>query len=123
MTAATANADSAGTFLYTTIKGAVAATNTLRLPTLTEVVVSTSAIDVAKATSLGNALDLVATGSGLTAGQGYLSWFQYGGNTYFLENIAEATATTGIDANDIIVKLTGLVDIGTLSVNSHVVAL
>ena len=123
VTAATANADSAGTFLYTTIKGAVAATNTLRLPTLTEVVVSTSAIDVAKATSLGNALDLVATGSGLTAGQGYLSWFQYGGNTYFLENIAEATATTGIDANDIIVKLTGLVDIGTLSVNSHVVAL
>jgi S-layer protein len=56
-----------------------------------------------------------AVNAGGAAGtDGYITWFQYGGDTYIVESLHDAAAThdfqNGIDA---IVKLTGLVDLST----------
>jgi S-layer protein len=42
-----------------------------------------------------------------------ISWFQYSGNTYIVENVASSSATSFTNASDVIVKLTGLVDLST----------
>lgn len=48
---------------------------------------------------------------------GAITWFQYGGNTYIVENVSnDASAFT--NATDVIVKLTGLVDLSTASFSS-----
>jgi S-layer protein len=65
----------------------------------------------ATVTTLDAALALASNNT--TAGQ--ITWFQYGTNTYIVEN---ADGTTGIDAatagptvGDVVVKLTGLIDL------------
>jgi len=47
-----------------------------------------------------------------------VSWFQYGGATYVIENSAANTATSFTNGSDVIVKLAGLVDLSTASFNS-----
>jgi len=44
-----------------------------------------------------------------TGAVGVISWFQYGGNTYIVDNVA----TAGIQTGDIVVKLTGTIDLST----------
>lgn len=51
-------------------------------------------------------LALAEASNNTTAGQ--ITWFQYGTNTYIVENV---DGTTGIDAGDLVVKVTGLVDL------------
>jgi S-layer protein len=59
-------------------------------------------------------LNLAAAGDGST--NGIISWFQYGGNTYVVEDkTADATYTV---ATDIVVKLSGLVDLSVASLNT-----
>lgn len=72
---------------------------------------STTATDVSAATTLAQALDLAAQ-SATGATNAGITWFQYGGNTYLVEdNTTNAAGTFG--ANDIVVKLTGLIDLST----------
>jgi hypothetical protein len=44
---------------------------------------------------------------------GQISWFQFGGNTYVIENVAHGVTFT--NSTDVIVKIVGLVDLGTAS--------
>lgn len=51
---------------------------------------------------------------------GYISWFQYGGNTYVVESRHDATGTLDFqNGTDMIVKLTGLVDLTHTSLNNN----
>jgi S-layer protein len=47
---------------------------------------------------------------------GDVSWFQFGGNTYVLENVSNAASFN--NASDIIVKITGAVDLSTAAFSS-----
>ena len=93
-----------------------------------------SQVNVASATSLANALDIAATQAAIldsqhsaantsvvngvleqNAGTGLVDYFQYGGNTYVVEAInssGTAAAHTGLGAGDVVVELTGQVNIG-----------
>ena len=69
-------------------------------------------LDPAGAPNLTDYANLAAAG---TAGTGQASWFQLGGNTYIVND--KSAATTFVDGADVIVKLTGLVDLSTASFN------
>jgi hypothetical protein len=49
-----------------------------------------------------------------TTDVGQISWFQFAGNTYVIENVSDS-ATAFQNGGDIIVKITGAVDLGTAS--------
>jgi S-layer protein len=70
-------------------------------------------ISVATATNFAGALDLAAAGT--TAG--VATWFQYGGNTYIVDDLATATTFT---ATEIVVKLVGTLDLSTSTLASNV---
>lgn len=86
-----------------------------------------SQVNVASATSLTDALNLAANYTLLVQDQGTaaatadlaantaaITWFQYGGDTYvvaMVNDTATAVQQTGLDANDIVVKLVGLHDL------------
>lgn len=79
-------------------------------------VFTTTKVDVSTATALiggtVNALDLaVAAADSTTNGQ--ITWFQYGGDTYVVQELGADAAVIGTD--DIVVKLTGLIDLSTAS--------
>lgn len=66
--------------------------------------------DTAVFQDLANAA--IANGS-----QGDVAWFQYGGNTFVVEH-AQAGGVTFLNNTDVIVKITGLVDLSTASFSS-----
>ncbi len=72
-----------------------------------------TAVNVASAgTSLAAALDIAAAHTsaiGTAAGDAYVDWFQFSGNTYVVEHIG--AAETALSTNDYVIKLTGLVDL------------
>lgn len=90
---------------------------------------ASSQVNVASATSLTQALNMAANytllvqdqgtaadaaANLLAANTGKITWFQYGGDTYvvaMVNDTAAAVQQTALDANDIVVKLTGLVDL------------
>jgi S-layer protein len=78
--------------------------------TLTKVTLDTTV------TNLDQALALASNNSVA----GTITWFQYGTNTYIVEN---TDGTTGIDATDIVVKLIGTVDLSNSTVGSHVITI
>jgi S-layer protein len=63
-------------------------------------------VDVSAATSLTAALDLAAAGDG--SSNGVISWFQFGGNTYVVQDLSNATSFD--NSTDIVVELVGLID-------------
>ncbi|MEJ2795676.1 DUF4214 domain-containing protein [Iodobacter sp. LRB] len=89
--------------------------------------VAASQINVATAASLTDALNMAANftllttaqgtdpaASTLAANTGRVDWFQYGGDTYvvaMVNSTGAALQQTALDANDIVVKITGLVDL------------
>jgi S-layer protein len=58
--------------------------------------------------------NLAAQGDGSV--NGILSWFQFSGNTYIVEDVSAGTSF--LNGTDIVVKLTGLVDLSTSSINT-----
>lgn len=120
VSAVVTGAQSSGAFAFTTINGATHASAqsiTFDAFTIGENFTS-SAVNVATATSLANALDIAAGQAGaVAAGNGVVEWFQYGGNTYLVDAIGGAGAHTGtaatdaLQATDIVVKLTGLANL------------
>jgi S-layer protein len=67
-----------------------------------------TAVNVSAASTLAAAIDLASAGDGST--NGIIRWFQFGGNTYVVEDVS---AGTTIQAADIVVKLTGTLDLST----------
>ncbi len=82
----------------------------------TEVFTATK-VDVSTATALiggtTNALDLALAADGSTNAQ--IKWFQYAGDTYVVQDLSAAAT---VQTTDIVVKLTGLIDLSTLTVAS-----
>ncbi|NMM25960.1 MAG: DUF4214 domain-containing protein [Glaciimonas sp.] len=86
-----------------------------------------SQINVSGAATLANALDMAANFTLLTQVQGAtvatanlaantakIDWFQFGGDTYVVAMVNSTGAgvqQTGLDANDIVVKITGMVNL------------
>jgi S-layer protein len=96
----------ATTAVYTTIADAVAGSgDKIAFADHGAEVFNSTKVNVDAATDLGAALTLATQNAGGANSQ--ISWFQYGGNTYVVENNTAA----GFDATDIVVKLTGLVDL------------
>lgn len=93
-----------------------AATDKILFANLGTEVFTTTKLDVSTATALiggtVNALDLAAAAADSTT-NGQITWFQYGGNTYVVQELGANAATIGTD--DIVVKLTGLIDLATAS--------
>jgi len=73
-------------------------------------------IDVSTATTLTAALNLAAADNG----GNLVTWFQYAGNTYLVEDIATSTS---LHATDLVVKITGLVDLSTAVYASNVLTI
>lgn len=93
---------------YTTIMDLAAGDSITFVNTGTETFTSTK-VNVDAAANFSAALDLAAAGAGNA--NGIITWFQYGGNTYVVnDNGAGATFAVG---TDIVVKLNGLVDLST----------
>lgn len=77
---------------------------------LADVMAAQAATDVSAAGTLNAALNIAAVSAGVGAG----AWFNFAGNTYVIDNVAGA----GFSVADIVVKLTGTVDLS----NSAMVA-
>jgi S-layer protein len=68
--------------------------------------------------TLSDALNLAITGA---AGD-EIRWLQFGGDTYVVQNIG-ATATAFVDGEDLVVKLSGTIDLSAMGFNSDTVSL
>ena len=66
-----------------------------------------TATNVSLAGTLLEAIDLAAAGNGAT--NAIVAWFQFGGNTYLVQD--RTADTTFNDASDILIKITGEVDL------------
>lgn len=64
-------------------------------------------------------LNEAAKGDGST--HGAIAWFQFGGDTYVVED--KSLATSFVNNTDIVVKLTGLVDLTNAVVSDHILTL
>jgi S-layer protein len=72
-----------------------------------------AAVNVSAASSLSQALNLAAAGSG-SMGATQLTWFQYGGATYVVADVNAGASF--VNGSDFVVKLTGLVSLSGASV-------
>ena len=99
----------------------------------TEVLASTSAVNVTSAASLAQALDMAASaaaasqsGGTIGADTGVIDWFQYGGNTYVLEAINDTGTSaphSALAATDEVIKIIGVVNLGGESLVGHTLTL
>lgn len=76
---------------------------------------NTTKLSLADTATFQDYLNLAAAGDGGTA-NGIISWFQFGGNTFVVEDMTAGASYTV--ASDLIVKLTGLVDLSVASLNT-----
>jgi hypothetical protein len=87
-------------------------------------------VNVAGVTSLANALNLaVATAAAsdstgankIAANTGLIDWFQFNGDTYIVEavnNTSAAATHASLGANDVVIKVVGLVDLSSMAVST-----
>jgi S-layer protein len=59
------------------------------------------------------------TAAMVDAGAGEASWFQFGGNTYLIVDVSTTDGATYSASEDMMVQITGLVDLSTASVNAN----
>jgi S-layer protein len=74
----------------------------------------TTKITLADTAVFQDYLNAAAVGDGST--DGVISYFQYGGNTYVVEDMDQASIYTV--ATDLVVKLSGLIDLSGASINT-----
>ena len=105
-TAATANITTITDF----VKG-----ETIQFKTVsgTEAFTSTK-LDVSAATTLAAALDLAAA-TNVSANDAAVKWFQFGGDTYVVQDLSTNTA---LAATDVVVKLVGAQDLSTATLST-----
>lgn len=111
---------------YTSVTG-MAAGDVINLATVigSSAAVSAQTVMGAKitlggASSFANYLDAAAAGDGNTANT-VISWFQFGGNTYIVEDTS--AAATFQDGADSVIELVGLVTLTTSTIASGVITL
>lgn len=97
--------------LVTTITDFTVGADKLTLKDQGTEVFNATKVDISAATNLTEALNIAAAGDGST--HAIINWFQYGADTYIVQDL---TAGATIAATDIVVKLTGLIDLSTLAV-------
>jgi hypothetical protein len=135
VTGDTAGAISSGAFNFTTLNnvtdgvGQQVTFATVAAEGLAGASVEASLVNVASATTLGQALDLAASLAAtavqpnqnlpnfaqIAGGHGVIDWFQFQGNTYVVEAVNSTGAFashTALATGDVIVKIAGLVDLG-----------
>jgi S-layer protein len=109
---------SAAKTIYTTITdfGAGDSLKLANMSTGTETFNSTAVnlSALASTASLSDALNTAINGT--AAAQ--INWFQFGGNTYVVQASAAHSTAVFVDATDLVVKLTGLVDLSTAGFNA-----
>lgn len=77
--------------------------------------VTSTAVDVAAVGTLAQALDAVSALNTATAtGQNYWHWFEFGGNTYVVDNVGTGSALTAMGAHDSVIEITGLVNLSNI---------
>ncbi|NEX60897.1 beta strand repeat-containing protein [Noviherbaspirillum galbum] len=141
-----AGAATSGSYSFTTLNNVVTGTGdkivlqTAGAEALAGGTFAASLVNVASATTLAQALDLAiaqaaisqdtnpnsATYAKIAANTGVINWFQFQGNTYVVEAVnatGAAAANPALDANDMIVKITGLVDLGAAALAGHTITL
>jgi S-layer protein len=69
--------------------------------------------------TLSDALNLAITG----AADGEIRWLQFGGDTYVVQNIGAGASTTFNDGTDLVVRLSGTVDLSAMGFNSSLQSL
>jgi len=86
---------------------------------------ASTGINVAAATTLAQAEALAVNAHGAgTSGQHYADWFQFQGSTYVVDHVSTGVAATALSSSDIVVKLAGLVQLGTsFAISGHGVLL
>ncbi|TSE35327.1 S-layer protein [Tepidimonas fonticaldi] len=112
---AAANAGSTSAPVITTITDFTVGTDKITFDDQGTETFTATKINVSTATALFggtvNALDLAATANDGT--NAAITWFQYAGDTYIVQ---DRSASTTFDTTDIVVKLSGLVDLSGLAV-------
>lgn len=78
-----------------------------------------TAVTLASTAVYQDFLNEAAKGDGHT--NGIIAWFQFGGDTYVVED--KSAATSFVNGTDIVVKLTGLVDLTNAVVGDHILTL
>jgi len=76
---------------------------------------TTTKVDVSAAASFAAALDLAAASSTASTTASLVKWFQYANNTYLVEDVSSSTS---LATGDVVVKLSGLVDLSTSALTS-----
>ena len=99
--------------IYTTITD-FSAGDRLKLANMGTETFTTTKLALADTATFLDFLNLAAAGDGST--DGAISWFQYGGNTYVVEDMTAGATFTS--ATDLVVKLTGLIDLSVASLNT-----
>ena len=77
-------------------------------------------ITLGGASSFANYLDAATAGDGNTANT-VIKWFQFGGNTYIVEDTS--AAATFQDGSDTVICLSGLVDLSSSTIASGVITI
>lgn len=101
--------------VITSITDFVLGTDKLTLNDLGAEVFNATKVNISAATTLETALG-IAIGNVAGNVNAQISWFQYGGNTYIVENQTAAAVVTDANATDLVVKLAGLIDLSGLTV-------
>jgi len=91
--------------------------DSIALTTLSSITKTQTQIGTAQ--NLTEAIDLALKAG--TAADGAASWFNYGGNTYVV--VDTASATNGFSTDDVIVKLTGTLDLTNAVLDTNVLTL
>ena len=99
--------------VYSTITDASSG-DTIKFANLGVETFASAKVALADTATFQNYLDTAAAGVGNV--NAAVSWFQFGGNTYVVED--QSLATTFVNGTDVVVKLTGLIDLSTASFNS-----
>jgi S-layer protein len=106
---ATAGSTSSGSYKLTTVN-TVLSTDKITLVNRGTEVFNSAPVDVSSATTVGAALDLASASIDPTHSN--ISWFQYGGDTYLVEDNSTSAA---LASGDVVVKFVGAVDLSSLT--------
>lgn len=104
---------------YSTITGLGSTGDSLTLVDQGTEVFTAAKVTQAETAAFRDYLDAAAAGDGSLNAN--IKWFQYGGNTYVVEDLSAANSFA--DGVDLVVKLTGLVDLSTAGAAGNVITL
>jgi S-layer protein len=99
--------------VYSTITDATAG-DVIRLIEAGTETFNTTALTLGDTAVFQDFANLACAGNGST--NGIISWFQFAGNTYIVEDLSDSAVF--VNGIDVVVKLTGLVDLSTASFNN-----